>query len=110
MAAVARARRRSQSPWAKAGLRIEVGGQVGLADLGATFSRMRGVVALTLRPDRQMGEACSGAAQAARDIEQMAGAGSGAEQGLSAWNCAHQDDVGDGCRRLGQIAAGEGRL
>lgn len=40
----------------------------------------------------------------------MAGAGTGAEQGFSAWNCSDKDDVGQGDGRLGEVAAGQGGL
>jgi len=55
----------------------------------------------------ELRKAGSGAAEISCDVEQMAGAGAGAEQGFRARNCAGKDDVGDGDGRLGEIAAGE---
>lgn len=55
----------------------------------------------------ELGEAGSGAAEISCYVEQMAGAGAGAEQGFAVRNCAGEDDVGDGDGGLGEIAAGQ---
>lgn len=55
-------------------------------------------------------EAEGGAAEVAGDIEGIAGAGAGAEEGAAFGNGADEDDIGEGEGRLGEVAAGEGRF
>jgi len=55
----------------------------------------------------EAGEGGGGSAKGAGDVEDMAGAGGGAEQGPSLGNAANEDDVGDGNGRFGEIPAGQ---
>jgi hypothetical protein len=58
----------------------------------------------------QLGKADEGrgrSAKSAGDVEQVAGAGGGAEQGFSLKNAADEDDIGYRDGRLGEVAAGQ---
>ena len=70
--------------------------------LGAGFDRPR-------RPGEfgQAGKGSGGSAEGAGYVEQVAGAGTGAEQGFPSGECADKYDVGQGDGRLGEIAAGQ---
>ena len=55
----------------------------------------------------QAGQGGGGSAQGAGYVEQVAGAGAGAEQGFAAGNRADENDIGDGDGRLGEVAASQ---
>ena len=58
---------------------------------------------------RQEGEASGGSAKSAGNVEKVAGAGAGAEQGSAARHGTDQNNVGDGEGGFCQVAACQGR-
>src|ERR1035441_2912246 len=86
-----------------AGLGVKVRGQQGF-QLAGDSERLGWLAFSQLG---KAGEGGGGSAKGACDVEELARAGGGAEQGPSLGNAADEDDVGDGDGRLGEIPAGQ---
>ena len=55
-----------------------------------------------------VGQGCGRSAERAGDVNGVAGAGCGAQEGFAAGDSTDQDDVGEGDGGFGQISAGQG--
>jgi hypothetical protein len=86
-----------------AGLGIEVRGQCGFQLFGNS-GRVGAGRSCQLG---KAGEAGGRSTQGASDVEQIAGASAGAQQGAASGNSPDQDDIRHGYRGFGQIAASQ---